>query len=77
MIKAHDHGRRSFPPKGQYTYPLGAITKFQDLEIKSVKSLPQLRPDGSRVPTAEAAILGRYVAKLQNRASFDGDITNR
>lgn len=74
IIKAIDHGRRSFPPWGQYTYPRGKTVKFSAIEIKPVKQLPQIRPDGMRVPTAEVRILSKYIAKLQNRASLDGDI---
>jgi len=74
MIRAIDRGRRSFPPYGHYTYPRGPSVKFDAIEIRQIKYLPQLRPDGYRVPTAEAKIVGRYVAKLQNRASLDGDI---
>jgi hypothetical protein len=74
MIKAIDHGRRSYPPYGQYTYPRGKTVKFSAIEIKPIKQFPQLRPDGMRSPTAEVRILGKYIAKLQNRASLNGDI---
>jgi hypothetical protein len=74
IIKAHDNGRRSFPSYGQYTYPVGTKLLFGKLEIKQIKIPTQIRPDGSRSPMAEAVILGRYKAILQNRASSNGDI---
>ena len=74
IIKAHDNGRRGYPPYGRYTYPVGSKLLFGQLEIKQVKIPTQIRPDGVRSPMAEATILGRYKAKLQNRASDNGDI---
>lgn len=72
VIRAIDHGRRSFPPYGRYTYPVGTMgMKFADREIRQITMPTQIRPNGSRSPMAEAAILGRHKAILQGRGSSD------
>ena len=73
------HARRikrcAYPPIGKYVSNGPFEGSFEDLELKSFKVFPQLRPDGVRQPTVEATILGKLVAKAQGRAGFpDADV---
>lgn len=74
-IIARKPGWCAYPPTGKYIGSPPAAKSFEEHEIKDDNFIPgiQLRPDGVRQPTAEAAILNNIRAVDQGRTSRNLD----
>lgn len=74
-IIARRTGRCAYPPTGSYVGTPPAAKSFESHEIKDNNFVPgmQLRPDGVRQPTAEAAILSNIRAVDQGRTCLNLD----